>query len=305
MSDRPLDSENDETPSAADSRSAPRGSLIENLLRRATKVAGGTLDKAMDVATLSAVFGDSWLRDLVSSGASPERLEAMAEAGHFLRDARVTAGLSLKELADSLELKDDQVLDGVEKGEAILPLEVMLRSASLLARHDPIPFLLKFLRSYNPQLEATLEQWGVMALPRNFERERRFVNLYRQHDFLRELSDDEHQRFIEYMDASTKLVVEVMQREARAPRHTSAPVREARSSRGSSGESTSPPSRVKNDDKKGAGAEGREAKRKVKSRPRARVLPSKSSPGEAGPDNSKARPSGKRPVVRKVKPRSS
>ncbi len=199
---------------------SPRGSLIDGLLKRAGRVAGGTLDLAMDVATMSAMFGDSWVRDLLSNSASPERLEAMAEAGRFLRDARETAGLSVQELADSLELNDENVLKGVERGEAILPLELMLRSASLLARHDPIPFLIKFLRSYNPQLEATLEQWGVMALPKNYERERRFVNLYRQHDFLRDLSDEEYQRFVEYMDSSTNLVIEVMQREGgtRRPR---------------------------------------------------------------------------------------
>ena len=62
----------------------------------------------------------------------------------------------------------EDVLRGVEEGRAILPLELMLRAVSLLARHDPLPFLIKFLRSYNPGLEAALEHWGVMALPRNF-----------------------------------------------------------------------------------------------------------------------------------------
>ena len=52
-----------------------------------------------------------------------------------------------------------------------------------------------------------------MALPRNYERERRFINLYRQHDFLRDLDDEAYQRFVEYMDGSTRLVVEVMERE--------------------------------------------------------------------------------------------
>ncbi|MDP5069406.1 MAG: hypothetical protein NWQ45_00760 [Congregibacter sp.] len=129
------------------------------------------------------------------------------------------------------------VLKDVESGESILPLELMLRTASLLARHDPVPFLIKFLRSYNPQLEATLEQWGVMALPRNFERERRFVNLYRQHDFLRNLSDEGYQRFIDYMNSSTQLVVDVMQREAAVsspdrpkPRVQQRPPRKARPS---------------------------------------------------------------------------
>ncbi|MEO0436865.1 MAG: hypothetical protein AAF098_08155 [Pseudomonadota bacterium] len=191
-------------------------SLFDGLLRRASKVAGGTIDLALDFAATGAMNGDAWVRDLLKSSASPERLEAMADAGRFLRDARETAGLSLAEVTDSLGLSDDSVLEGAEKGETLLPIDVIFRAASLLARHDPIPFLIKFFRSYNPQLESTLEQWGVMAIPKNYERERRFLNLYRQHDFLRNLDDSAHQRFIEYMDASTRLVVEVMEREAQA-----------------------------------------------------------------------------------------
>jgi transcriptional regulator with XRE-family HTH domain len=206
----------------------------------------------------------------------------MAEAGHFLRDARETAGLSITELSDRLDLSDEEVLEGVERGEATLPLELMLRTASLLARHDPVPFLIKFLRSYNPQLEATLEQWGVMALPRNFERERRFVNLYRQHDFLRDLSDDGYQRFIEYMDSSTQLVVDVMQREAAVTpqkRRASGP-----------GKSRSKSTAVSS----------------------ARKTPSGSSPTQSAKPKAKSRPRPKtksattpKPVVRKVKPRSN
>jgi transcriptional regulator with XRE-family HTH domain len=120
----------------------------------------------------------------------------MAEAGHFLRDARETAGLSLKDLAESLGLSDKTVLEDIERGQTIMPLELMLRAASLLARHDPIPFLIKFMRTYNPALERTLEQWGVLTLPKYYERERRFLNLYRQHDALRSFSDEEYTRFL-------------------------------------------------------------------------------------------------------------
>ncbi|MDP5070201.1 MAG: hypothetical protein NWQ45_04815, partial [Congregibacter sp.] len=102
----------------SDARAVPgRSSLIDSLLKRAGKVAGGTLDLAVDVATMSAMFGDSWVRDLLLNGASPERLQAMAEAGHFLRDARETAGLTIAELSDRLELGDDAVLQDVESGE--------------------------------------------------------------------------------------------------------------------------------------------------------------------------------------------
>jgi transcriptional regulator with XRE-family HTH domain len=97
----------------------------------------------------------------------------MADAGHFLRDARETAGMSIKDLSESLGLSDKTVLEDIESGQTIMPLELMLRSASLLARHDPIPFLIKFMRTYNPALEKTLEQWGVLALPKHYERERR------------------------------------------------------------------------------------------------------------------------------------
>ncbi|HAN28459.1 MAG TPA: hypothetical protein DCP75_12210 [Haliea salexigens] len=191
-------------------------SLLAGLMRFTGQVAGGTLEIARHTATMTAMFGEGWVRQMLLHSMEPERLEAMADAGHFLRDARETAGLSLKELADSLGLSDKSVLEEVERGDKIMPLELVLRSASLLARHDPVPFLIKFLRTYNPQLEQVLEQWGVMALPRQYERERRFVNLYRQHDALRGLSDDEHDRFIQYIDGAAQLVLDVMQKEKAA-----------------------------------------------------------------------------------------
>lgn len=191
-------------------------SLLAGLMRFSGQVAGGTLEIARHTATMTAMFGEGWLRNTLLNSFEPERLEAMADAGRFLRDARETAGLSLKELADSLGVSDKSVLEDVESGEKIMPLELVLRSASLLARHDPVPFLIKFLRTYNPQLEQVLEQWGMMALPRQYERERRFVNLYRQHDVLRTLSDEEHERFISYIDSAAQLVLDVMAREKQA-----------------------------------------------------------------------------------------
>ena len=191
-------------------------SLIESLRRLTGQVAGGTIGLARNTAAMTAMFGENWLRNTVLNQLEPERLEAMAEAGHFLRDARETAGMSLKELSESLGLADKSILEDIESGQTIMPLEVMLRSASLLARHDPIPFLIKFMRTYNPALEKTLEQWGVLALPKQYERERRFINLYRQHDVLRSFTDDEYERFVHYMQGSIHLVLEVMQSEKSA-----------------------------------------------------------------------------------------
>jgi hypothetical protein len=199
-------------------------SLLEQLTRLGGQVAGQTLDAAKTTATLTAMFGESWLKSTLLKTFEPERLDAMAEAGRFLRDARETAGLSLKELTDSLELSDDSLLDDVESGERIMPIEIIFRSASLIARHDPIPFLIKFMRTYNPGWGSTLEQWGMMAVPVQFERERRWINIYRQHDVLRNLDDEEYDRLINYVNSATNLVLEVMQAEKSA--NTQSPSRE-------------------------------------------------------------------------------
>ena len=139
-------------------------SLLESVRRLTGQVAGGTLGLPRNTAAMTAMFGENWLRSTVLNQLEPERLEAMAEAGHFLRDARETAGMSIKDLSENLGLSDKSVLEDIESGQTIMPLEVMLRSASLLARHDPIPFLIKFLRTYNPALEKTLEQLVLQEL---------------------------------------------------------------------------------------------------------------------------------------------
>jgi len=237
-------------------------SLFDLLLRVTGQVAEGTFDLARNTAAMTAMFGENWLRSMLLNRLEPERLEAMAEAGHFLRDARETAGISIKELSEMLGLQDRSVLEDIEGGRTIMPLELLLRATSLLARHDPIPFLIKFMRTYNPALEQTLEQLGVMALPRQYERERRFVNLVRQHDSLRTLTDEEYQRFIRYMDSSCTLVLEVMHKEKQAS---------ATARRGTREASTSP--RRKRGTSAGTGATrrgGTPGKRASTSRPRDR-----------------------------------
>lgn len=206
-------------------------SLMDSLRKLTGQVAGGTLELAKNTATMTAMFGETWLRSTVLNQLEPERLEAMAEAGRFLRDARETAGLSIKELSETLGISDKSVLEDIESGQTIMPLEAMLRAASLLARHDPIPFLIRFMRTYNPALEKTLEQLGVLTLPKHYERERRFVNLYRQHDSLRQFTDDEYERFIQYMESSCNLVLDVMEKEKAAAAAT--PKRRSASSPGS------------------------------------------------------------------------
>ena len=200
----------------ADKKSKEGGSLLDVLGRLTGQVAGGTVNLARNTAAMTAMFGENWLSQAVLNQLEPERLEAMAEAGHFLRDARETAGLSMQDLSAGLGFSDTSVLERIENGESVMPLEPMLRAASLLARHDPIPFVIKFMRTYNPALERRLEQWGIMALPKQYERERRFVNVYRQHDELRSFGDDEFDRFVRYIGGAVDFVLDVMRTEKAA-----------------------------------------------------------------------------------------
>ncbi len=192
------------------------GALFGQLKGYTDMVAGGLLDVARAGSAIPLMASDNWLKDLYSKAVSPERLSAMADAGSFLRDAREVAGLNLQELSTALGLSDTEFLEEVEQGRATLPFDMILRVAALIARHDPIPFILNFLRTYNPALEKRLDYWGITALPKQYERERRFVNLVRQHDVLRDMSDEEFDRFIGYQGSAINLTLEVMASEKRA-----------------------------------------------------------------------------------------
>lgn len=188
-------------------------SLIDQFTQITGLMTGTAMELAKTVTTVAALEGGSWIKETYLKAVDPDRLQAMADAGHFLKDAREVAGLTLKELSEELNLSDSSLLEEVEQGNKTLSLEMMFRVASLIARHDPIPFMIKFFRTYNPKLGATLEQWGLAALPKQYERERRFINIYRKHDELRKLSDDEFDRLIGYTDNLVGLTLEIMARE--------------------------------------------------------------------------------------------
>ncbi len=178
-----------------------------------------TTNLADVVKTGSAVplmYSDNWLKDFLMKSADPERLQAMADAGKFLKDAREVSGLNLLELSEALGLKNEDLLQEVEAGRATLPFDMILRIASLVSRHDPIPFIIKFMRTYNPALEQKLEAWGLLQLPKQYERERRFLNLLRKHDSIRTMSDDEFERFIGYQEEAVRFSLTIMDSEKSA-----------------------------------------------------------------------------------------
>jgi transcriptional regulator with XRE-family HTH domain len=199
-------------------RSKEGNSLVDQIIGITSQVASGAVDIARTSRAIPLMFTDNWVKDAYMKTLDVDRLQAMAEAGNFLKDAREVAGLNIAELADAVGLSDTELLEEVEQGRATLPIDTILRIASLTARHDPIPFIIKFLRTYNPDLEQTLEQWGIMKLPKQYERERRFVNVYRSHDSLRALSDAEFERFIGYMNSATELTLDIMLAEKDLPR---------------------------------------------------------------------------------------
>lgn len=128
----------------------------------------------------------------------PEAPEMRHEAGSYLRELREVAGLTIDEVADAIELRDRSLLEAVEAGAATLSFELVLRLAAVLARHDPVPFIARLVRSYNPVLWEVLEDWGVGRLPLQLERERMFVNLLRGSDEARALSDADFAEVLEF-----------------------------------------------------------------------------------------------------------
>ncbi len=192
------------------SKSAAKSSLIDQLLDYTGLITGSIVDVVKTGSAIPLMYTDGWLKDLYMKSIDPERLRAMADAGELLKDAREVAGLNLQELAEILGLKDEELLEAVESGRATLPFDMILRIAALVARHDPIPFILKFVRTYNPALESRLDELGILQLPKQYERERRFVNLLRKQDELRAMKDEEFDRFLDLQEAAVEFSLTVL-----------------------------------------------------------------------------------------------
>lgn len=136
---------------------------------------------------------------------SQDQLRAMLTAGQSLRDIREVAGLTLSEMSEALNLRDKSVLEAIENGTATLSFELILRLAALIARNDPIPFIMRTTRNYNPEVWQLLNDWGVGRLPLQFEREREFINIFRRHDDARTLSDEGFRKVLDFTRQSFEM----------------------------------------------------------------------------------------------------
>jgi len=137
----------------------------------------------------------------------PDRLRKMADAGESLRDLRQVAGLTVSDISKALNLKDKSVIEAVEDGKEALSLEMIMRLASLYARNDPIPFVVKYIRTYWPKLWAAMEGLGLDGIPVKIERERRFLNIYKRRDAARQLSSEGFDKVLAFTQDAFELAL--------------------------------------------------------------------------------------------------
>lgn len=180
-------------------RAAESESLVARLSDLAESFTG---DLATGAWRLAARAGAVPFQVLLGEPANPSMAR---KAGEALRELRELAGLTRDELAAALELSDESLLKAVENGTATLSFELILRLSAILARHDPIPFIARFTRSYSPEVWSVLEDWGVGRLPLHFEREREFINIYRRHDAARKLSDAGFAKVLDFTRAAFEM----------------------------------------------------------------------------------------------------
>ena len=137
----------------------------------------------------------------------PGQRAALARTGTVLRGMREAAGMSLKQVGEAIDLKDPTLLELVEHGKVALPFEIILRLASVLGRNDPISFVMRFTRSYNPEVWHTLENLGIGRFAVQAGREREFANIYRGSDAARRLSDEDYGAMLGFVRAAFELAL--------------------------------------------------------------------------------------------------
>jgi transcriptional regulator with XRE-family HTH domain len=147
----------------------------------------------------------------------PGQKAALARAGSLLRSVREAAGLSVAEVSQAIDLKDPSLLELVEEGKVALPFEIILRLASVLGRNDPVSFIMKLTRTYNPEVWKTLENLGIGRILVQAGREREFANIYRAHDAARRLSDQEFSDLLAFTNAAFEMALAYGARETKGP----------------------------------------------------------------------------------------
>ncbi len=192
-----------ELPQDIDENEGDGRSIINRITHLPGDIAGGVARRTVKLATKTAGASLRVGRAMLK----PERLEMMRDTGLYLRDVREVTGLTLMELSEALDLEDKSVLEAVEAGTATLSFELILRLAALVARHDPVPFVMRLTRTYNPVIWRILDNWGVGRLTLQVEREREFINIFRKHDVARKISDAGFAHILEFTESAFEMAL--------------------------------------------------------------------------------------------------
>ncbi len=198
---RPTARRSGAVPAAMGAASSLTGS-IRNLAGQVIDIAGAAVDASLGVGGLLA-------RDAV-------KRKDLARAGAFLRKVREQAGMTVDDVGQAVDLNDVVLLELAENGKAALPFEVILRLAAVLARNDPIPFVLNLTNTYSPAIGRTLKALGIGRLVEHARREHDFINIYRARDAARHLSDAEFARVLAFVQAAFDLALDFATKSAPA-----------------------------------------------------------------------------------------
>lgn len=175
-----------------------------------------------NVLGIAGSAGELSLNVAKARASEPRQQQHLEKAGSMLRQAREGAGLSLRELSEAVAIADPRALEQAEVGKAALPMEVILRLASVLGRRDPVPFAMKLARTYNPQLWKALDALGIGSLVALAGRERELANLYRANDDARRLSDADFAEVLAFTKTGFDMTVKFRVGEPRAARRAKA-----------------------------------------------------------------------------------
>jgi transcriptional regulator with XRE-family HTH domain len=210
-------------------RAPPASAHVATRHREAAASPGSLVDVAQQLRSWTdSALGIAGAAADVTMGAAkmllprPGQRATLERTGAVLRRLREAAGLSIGEVGAAIDLSDPGLLELVENGKIVLPFEIILRLASVLGRNDPISFVMRFTRSYNPDIWRTLEKLGIGRLALQAGREREFANLYRGNDAARGLSDQDFNDVLKFTQAAFEMAV-TFRRGKRAGKRRSSP----------------------------------------------------------------------------------
>lgn len=161
--------------------------------------AEGVLSPAGPVARFAKSLNEARPR----KGAEPDALQ---KAGEVLRSIRQAVGMSAKAAAQAAKLRDPRLVEHAEGGKVALPLDAIVRLATVLGQKDPTGVAIKLLRAYDPHAWKSLDKLRMGGFIMPNARERAMLEVYRKSKAAQDLSEADFGAVLE----STKVVFEAL-----------------------------------------------------------------------------------------------